>query len=620
MEIIYIWIEKYNNLEDLSFNLGSEKKYTYNHKEKMVIENTNSRFVPNFFNKETIVSSSRDILRNLTVIVGENGTGKSSVLDFLRYYKNKESDLKFLIIYKDKDNKYYIETTIENLIFQKPSEKYIKVRNEESLFNTLFFSNILDPRIYIRESSSDNNYLDLSTNSLVMKSESAIEFFHAELLQQVKFWDKYKENEEIKKFLRIPSKINLIIPDSNIKSTWISTTANLNYKRYSDIFIFKKIIKSEKIREILDKDSLQAQFFKNLLDNIISYWFLEIHNILKNEKLTGYSYKIYYDNIMEYKMEVINNVEFEENECDIFYDLGKIALNRIYKSKENINIKRIEKNILEKAEGINEILEVIESLEISIIEKDFAEVPIDKNILKLIKKQSTLKNGSSILSVLWTKMSSGEYAMLNLFSRLEVAKQKMKSNSPTNLLILIDEGELYFHPQWQKNWISYFIEGLKLIFENTSKVENLQLVLTTHSPLVLSDFPDDHVLFLEKNSDTTRATNTLSEGQQTFAANIHTLFSNSFFIQDGLIGSFAKEKINNLIDYLLLNDSEEIKKNEIVIRNLIDFIGEPILKNKLIEMYSNKVKLLRENNIEEEIFKLKKRIENLETKRVSRND
>ena len=36
----------------------------------------------------------------------------------------------------------------------------------------------------------------------------------------------------------------------------------------------------------------------------------------------------------------------------------------------------------------------------------------------------------------------------------------------------------------------------------------------------------------------------------TFAANIHRLFAHSFFMQDGLLGGWAKQIIKIIIDYL----------------------------------------------------------------------
>ena len=37
---------------------------------------------------------------------------------------------------------------------------------------------------------------------------------------------------------------------------------------------------------------------------------------------------------------------------------------------------------------------------------------------------------------------------------------------------------------------------------------------------------------------------------ETFGANIHTLLSHGFFMKDGLMGEFAKDKIDTAIKYL----------------------------------------------------------------------
>src|SRR5690606_7289774 len=79
----------------------------------------------------------------------------------------------------------------------------------------------------------------------------------------------------------------------------------------------------------------------------------------------------------------------------------------------------------------------------------------------------------------------------------------------------------------------------------------------------------------------------------TFAANISDMLSDSFFISDGLIGDFAKKKINNLIIHLneLLekkNDQQNIEPNignTEEYKKIIHIIDEPIIKSKLMEMY-----------------------------------
>ena len=63
----------------------------------------------------------------------------------------------------------------------------------------------------------------------------------------------------------------------------------------------------------------------------------------------------------------------------------------------------------------------------------------------------------------------------------------------------------------------------------------------------------------------------------TFGANIHTLLSHGFFMKDGLMGEFAKSKIDDVINYLN-NKESEIKNDEL--RGLCDFV-----KNIYIDIY-----------------------------------
>lgn len=63
---------------------------------------------------------------------------------------------------------------------------------------------------------------------------------------------------------------------------------------------------------------------------------------------------------------------------------------------------------------------------------------------------------NEIRSLEWYSLSSGEYALLSMFSRIfNAANQLERSSIPNLVLLLIDEGELYFHPQWQKNGLLF---------------------------------------------------------------------------------------------------------------------------------------------------------------------
>jgi hypothetical protein len=130
-------------------------------------------------------------------------------------------------------------------------------------------------------------------------------------------------------------------------------------------------------------------------------------------------------------------------------------------------------------------------------------------------------------------------------------------------------------------------------------------LFTTHSPFLLSDLPLYNIVFLRKESGVIKVSS-LSEHKQTFGANIHTLLADSFFMKEGLIGEFAKNRIQTIIDKLKPDEKKSEKDvNRDLIWKEIQIIGEPFLKEKLEEMYYSKFdKTKRINELRAELNRL----------------
>ncbi|HDR7448501.1 TPA: AAA family ATPase [Bacillus toyonensis] len=258
-----------------------------------------------------------------------------------------------------------------------------------------------------------------------------------------------------------------------------------------------------------------------------------------------------------------------------------------------------------------------------------------ENYRKLIleeynKSQDIFPYNYDYLDVDWYDMSSGEKAMFSLISRFYDTKKLI--GDAKELLILIDEGETYFHPEWQRIYIYLLLEALPKIFP----MKKIQIIFTSNTPLVISDLPRENIVFLEsiEGSCSVRKSDKFRE---TFGANIHTLLSDSFFMKHGTIGNFAKEKIQYIIDLLNEDDAsfkEDVSTNKINLnkmKNEISIIGEELIRNKLLDMYVRKVNKLeieeeeRRNKNKELVFlqempiedlqKFKKEIENVLRKR-----
>lgn len=203
------------------------------------------------------------------------------------------------------------------------------------------------------------------------------------------------------------------------------------------------------------------------------------------------------------------------------------------------------------------------------------------------------------------ELSSGEKLMYEQFSIFNeqvsrIEKKRDKLNNTDEYLILLDEADVCFHPLWKKKYINMLLEILPLIFVN----KKLQIIFTTHDPLTLSDIPHQNILFLGKGENYTKV---LTNKRKTFGANISNLLADSFFLEDGLVGDFAKKKIEEVIH--VLNKMIENKNNnqhidisqeeQQRIRKLIRMVDEQIIQSKLIKMYNEAFGPSIDNEIQE---------------------
>ncbi len=213
------------------------------------------------------------------------------------------------------------------------------------------------------------------------------------------------------------------------------------------------------------------------------------------------------------------------------------------------------------------------------------------------------------LYFVWRNLSAGEIQLLNLFTSLNLA---IKDSLNKDILILLDEVEISLHPMLQKKFLKMLMSILNSKRENQ---KNIQIVLTTHSPFVLSELPFNSLLLLRKNqSGKIAIQDTLENFTATLGANVHDLFSHSFFLTDGLIGDYAKDRINEVANYLL-GVNLDVEKG--YIEKFINQIGEPIIKTKLLELYKQKEELNRSSEIEKvttDIELLKEKLESLKRK------
>ena len=118
------------------------------------------------------------------------------------------------------------------------------------------------------------------------------------------------------------------------------------------------------------------------------------------------------------------------------------------------------------------------------LEKDNTFNKLFQNYIEFLKNiDSSKQNQVSFISFNWHEMSSGEKAFLGLFSKLFKAKEQAdQKREIRKLFLVIDEGEIGFHPQWQREFINRLTSFLELVFSPYQ----VQIFLTSHSPILIS--------------------------------------------------------------------------------------------------------------------------------------
>ena len=157
------------------------------------------------------------------------------------------------------------------------------------------------------------------------------------------------------------------------------------------------------------------------------------------------------------------------------------------------------------------------------------------------------------------------YHILNVLS----VKKEKNALSYGNIFCIIDEAELSFHPEFQKEFVFNFIDVIQRLKLN--KNFSFNILIATHSPFILSDIPSSNILYLEKGSPK-------NVQLDTFAANVNDILANSFFLENGFTGKFAQGKINNALNRVSGKKNQKAIEN---LKNISALIGDEILKNAI---------------------------------------
>lgn len=192
--------------------------------------------------------------------------------------------------------------------------------------------------------------------------------------------------------------------------------------------------------------------------------------------------------------------------------------------------------------------------------------------------------------------SSGERNWVSLFSVLT-------SVSGENFWLFLDEPDNTLHPDWQRTLLDKIIEACN---GGNYKGKKVQIWISTHSPIMLSDMPGNSVTYLDNKTNMGR------QIEETFGQNIYALFNHAFVLHDGVIGTFASKKIEEVMDRLqniergLLerenasHNSDEISSDLEYCETIAELLAEPLFKRYFMDSIAKMKELQNRKRVQQE--------------------
>ncbi|PMG51153.1 AAA family ATPase [Vibrio splendidus] len=174
-------------------------------------------------------------------------------------------------------------------------------------------------------------------------------------------------------------------------------------------------------------------------------------------------------------------------------------------------------------------------------------------------------------------ISSGERQMLNIENAIRGHLSKDLIWQINNLIIFIDEPDSHLHPEWQRIFLNELLSIVDDFLEIERVYLNVQIILTSHSPFLISDLISENVVFLDKGRE-------IFKDKNSFASNIHSLLLDDFFMKK-TIGEISSEMIDEVISFLSEGKIGEQISSLDDCEVVIEHVSNLVLRNELSKLY-----------------------------------
>ena len=187
--------------------------------------------------------------------------------------------------------------------------------------------------------------------------------------------------------------------------------------------------------------------------------------------------------------------------------------------------------------------------------KDVTDVSINYSVKSKDIEVSYRKN-NEIEKLPLHMFSDGIRITLTMVADIATRMAKLNPQLLDNVLetpgvILIDEIDMHLHPSWQSRIITSLLETFT----------NIQIITTTHSPIVISNIKSEYLRILKNNEIMNPSTNYNRELDD--------------IVNNIMEPDYRPEEVRNLINQINQNiDNEELEEAKELLDNLKDILGE----------------------------------------------